>query len=188
MESLVSTNRDDSQIRLRPVEPADLDFTRANRSLPEIRVATLGRVFPVTPENELNWYQTLGNAPFPRSVYLIACGEDSWRVGAFQLAEINWVSRTAWLGMWVAPQEHGRGFGRTILALGLEYAYRTLGLRQIRLEVSVTNEVAHALYRSEGFVEEGTLEGAYYDGLNFVDVRIMRHRVDEPEGDEIDHS
>ncbi len=162
-------------VYLRPVERGDLDFTRQHRQAPEIRAATLGRVFPVTPENESRWYEGLGVGEYPTRVALIACSEDHARVGAFFLGEINWISRTAWLGIWVPSELQGNGYGRAILEEGMTYAYASLGLRQIRLEVARRNERAIGLYSAVGFVEEGCLSQAAWINGELQDVLVMRH-------------
>jgi diamine N-acetyltransferase len=165
----------DRRIYLRPVEYGDLEFTRKNRQHPEIRAATLGRVFPITPENELRWYEGLGVGEYPSRIALIACDGSDTPVGVFFLAEINWIDLTAWLGMWVAPEEQGKGHGRAILEEGLAYGYTLLGMRQIRLEVVCDNDRAIALYSSTGFQEEGRLLRARRVGVSYLDVAIMRH-------------
>lgn len=163
------------RVYLRPVEYGDLDFTLRNRQHPEIRAATLGRVFPVTPENELRWYQGLGVGEYPGRVVFVACNRNDVRVGMFHLGDINWVSRTAWLGIWVAPECQGKGYGRAILEEGLAYGYAALGLRQVRLEVLSENLPALTLYGSSGFVQEGRLSAAAWVGGEYQDVVIMRH-------------
>lgn len=58
------------------------------------------------------------------------------------------------LGMGLAAEVRGRGFGRLLLARALDEAFGQ-GLDRVELEVFASNTRAVALYRRTGFVEEG---------------------------------
>lgn len=62
----------------------------------------------------------------------------------------------------VRPRARGGGLGRELLSYVLEQA-RTDGLNGVSLEVRASNEPAHRLYASLGFVESGRRR-AYYPG------------------------
>jgi RimJ/RimL family protein N-acetyltransferase/predicted SprT family Zn-dependent metalloprotease len=51
----------------------------------------------------------------------------------------------------VSPDIYGRGFGTKALRLALTFAFETLKLKQVRLEVLVDNARAQAAYRRVGF-------------------------------------
>jgi diamine N-acetyltransferase len=58
-----------------------------------------------------------------------------------------------------------RGYGRAALRAVTALAFEEIGAHRLWLDVKPHNERARNLYRSEGFVEEGTLRDAlYYDG------------------------
>ncbi len=56
--------------------------------------------------------------------------------------------------LYVAPACRGLGFGRQAVELA-EAACRSAGVGALHLEVEITNERAHALYRRSGFAERG---------------------------------
>lgn len=56
--------------------------------------------------------------------------------------------------LYVAPAHRGLGLGRQAVELA-EAACRSAGAWALHLEVEVTNERAHALYRRSGFAERG---------------------------------
>lgn len=59
----------------------------------------------------------------------------------------------------------GAGIGRRVLRATLRHAFDACGAHRLWLDVFEHNERAGALYRSEGFVAEGTLrEGVRRDG------------------------
>jgi len=67
----------------------------------------------------------------------------------------------------IVLQPKGQGLGRACVRLLAAMAFRDLGAHRFWLDVKSRNERAQALYRSEGFVEEGRLresvrvEGGY---------------------------
>jgi RimJ/RimL family protein N-acetyltransferase len=67
--------------------------------------------------------------------------------------------------MVLAPEAQGRGYGRVAVRLLLRMAFRDLGAHRFWLDVKARNLRAQAIYRSEGFVEEGRLrESVRVDG------------------------
>ena len=76
------------------------------------------------------------------------------------------------LGMGVAVDERGQGVGKALIQAAVAKAH-TRGLSRIELTVHSDNQVAQALYRGVGFVQEGTLRKAWHlDGQHF-DVHLM---------------
>jgi len=59
--------------------------------------------------------------------------------------------------MVLSPEVQGRGFGRLAIRLLVRMAFRDLGAHRFWLDVKSRNVRAQAVYRAEGFVEEGRL-------------------------------
>jgi len=55
----------------------------------------------------------------------------------------------------------------------LRFAFGSLGLHRVFLQVSVTNQSAINLYRRLGFVEEGVLRAAVFADGHFVDRLLL---------------
>ena len=77
---------------------------------------------------------------------------------------------------------HGRGHGRAAIRLLAQMAFRDLGAHRFWLDVKARNLRAQALYRSEGFVEEGRLResvrtGDGYDSLVVMSMLESEHRA-----------
>ena len=77
---------------------------------------------------------------------------------------------------------HGRGHGRAAIRLLAQMAFRDLGAHRFWLDVKARNLRAQALYRSEGFVEEGRLResvriGDGYDSLVVMSMLEAEHRA-----------
>ena len=79
-------------------------------------------------------------------------------------------------------QPKGLGYGRACVRLLAEIAFRDLHAHRFWLDVKSANARALALYRSEGFVEEGRLResvrsGDGYDSLVVLSLLESEHRA-----------
>ncbi len=77
---------------------------------------------------------------------------------------------------------HGQGYGRAALRRLAEMAFRDLGAHRFWLDVKARNVLAQALYRSEGFVEEGRLRESVrteegYDSLVVMSILASEHAL-----------
>lgn len=102
--------------------------------------------------------------------FVVADKRDESYIGQLDLFTINWKQRWGELGFVIGKQEwRNRGVGTEALGLMLEYAFQTLGLERVQLEVYMDNHQALRCYEKAGFVLEGVkrhaifLEGAYAD-------------------------
>jgi RimJ/RimL family protein N-acetyltransferase len=78
----------------------------------------------------------------------------------------------ATLGMGVIKPWRGQGVGKALLAATLECALNK-GITRIELEVYADNAVAIALYRENGFVEEGIKRKARFLDGRYDDIVMM---------------
>jgi ribosomal-protein-alanine N-acetyltransferase len=82
-----------------------------------------------------------------------------------------------WIGLFVAGLR-GRGLGREITRLILDWAFSDLGLHRVELEVLAANDRAIRCYLSCGFRQEGVRREAelYPDGWHdFIEMAVL-HR------------
>ncbi len=75
--------------------------------------------------------------------------------------------------MVLAPARQGQGAGRTCLRLLAQMAFNDLGAHRFWLDVKALNVRAQALYRSEGFVEEGRLRESVRTDSGFDSLIVM---------------
>lgn len=77
-------------------------------------------------------------------------------------------SHVGTLGMGLARSARGQGIGKALIQAAIAGAWAR-GFARIELSVHSENTIAQALYRSQGFVQEGTfhkawcLDGQYFD-------------------------
>jgi putative acetyltransferase len=77
------------------------------------------------------------------------------------------------LGISVAPQAQRRGVGSALMTALCDYADNWVGALRLELTVYVDNEVAQRLYRTFGFVIEGTFKGYVLRDGRYVDAHSM---------------
>ena len=91
-------------------------------------------------------------------------------IGTCGLFNVSEFDQTTELGIGIGDKDFwGQGYGREVVALLTNYAFRMLNRRKVWLRVWGNNERAIRAYRACGFVEEGRLRahvwtaGAYHD-------------------------
>lgn len=101
---------------------------------------------------------------------------DNKLIGALGLEHINWIERSAVLGIFIGDKNfRSNGYGTEAIKLLLEYGFKYLNLHSIRLSLLSINERAHKCYLKCGFKDTGYsreeifLNGKYYDKL-YMDI------------------
>ncbi len=157
--------------RLRPTMLSDLDFV--------VSVEQDGRNRPfITP-----WARTQheGALRFPDSRhFIVEAGQDYERCGFVILQGCRNPNGSVELKR-IVLQPKGQGLGRLCVGLLKKMAFRDLHAHRFWLDVKGLNTRAHALYASEGFVEEGRLRESVrvdLDGADGYDSLIVMAMLD----------
>ena len=150
-----------ASLRLRPTREADLDYVVAAEAAPDA-----APFLAPSPREE-----HAGFIADPAQRHLIAEAGDE-RVG-FALLRLHTADRAVELRR-LAVTQPGQGHGRALLQQVKAAAFEELDAHRLWLDVKPFNDRARALYRSEGFVEEGLLRDALLepDG-SFQDLVVM---------------
>ena len=94
-------------------------------------------------------------------------------IGEVSLKGIRWYNRKAQIGIALAPEHQGQGYGERALRAIIRYGFMRMNLQRLEAEVIEYNQPAQKLFEKLGFVLEGRLrqakycEGKYYDVLCF---------------------
>lgn len=72
----------------------------------------------------------------------------------------------------IVVKEKGKGFGRQCIKWAKEFAFVTLGVNRLWLDVFTKNARACSLYESAGFIYEGTKRGTVLDNGNWKNQHI----------------
>jgi putative acetyltransferase len=160
-------------IRVRPLEPADIPDVHAVFQCPRVLRFTTGIPSPLAEtERRLS--------PSPGTHHQVAV-VDQRVVGVVGLHGNHTPRRRhlAQLGISVHDEHQGRGIGGALLASILALADQYLGLVRVELTVDVDNPRAIALYERHGFVHEGRLRASLMRDAVYVD-SLQMARVREP--------
>jgi diamine N-acetyltransferase len=152
------------RLRLRPTMLSDLDFVQT--------VETDAQNLPfITP-----WERTQheGAVRFPDFRHFIIEGDEPWPRAGFVILQGCKNPHGSVELKRIVLQPKGQGLGRACVRLLKQMAFRDLHAHRFWLDVKSLNARAQALYRSEGFIEEGRLResvrvhaehGSGYDSL-----------------------
>lgn len=106
--------------------------------------------------------------------FVIAAKEDARYIGQLDMFRVDWRLRQGEIGMVIGcAEERGKGYGTEALRLLSGFAFQTLGLERLELEVHMENTAAIRCYEKAGFVPEGVKRHAYYNDGHFSDLGIM---------------
>ena len=150
-------------LRLRPTMLSDLEFVATVEDDPA------NRPF-ITP-----WERTQheGAVRFPDfRHFIIEAGADYASAGFVILQGCRNPHRSVELKR-IVLQPKGQGLGRRCVRLLAQMAFRDLGAHRFWLDVKSANTRALALYRSEGFVEEGCLRESVRSGAGYDSLIVM---------------
>lgn len=172
MEKLLSN----STITLRAIEPTDLDLLYLWENDTDLWAVTDTQA----PYSRQMLWQYLQN--YTGDIYeshqvrfvvtLTATGE---AVGLLDLMNFDPLNNRAELGLYIASEFRGRGYGRHALRLIEGYAARHIGMKQIYVKIPSTSEACLDLFRSEGYREVGTLEAWVKRGTTYHDAILLQH-------------
>ncbi len=105
-------------------------------------------------------------------------GDQPRLIGTIGLFGADVKDRCGTIGILLARQFVGRGYGTEAVRVVVSYGFRELGLHRIQLNVYSFNDRAIAAYRKAGFVEEGRQrEAIQHDGVwyDIVMMSILDH-------------
>ena len=106
--------------------------------------------------------------------YVIADAQDGRYIGQLDMFRVDWRLRQGEIGMVIAgAEDRGRGYGTEALELLAAFAFNSLGLERIELEVHMENAAALRCYQKAGFTLEGVKRHAYYNDGRFADLGMM---------------
>lgn len=110
----------------------------------------------------------------PRDVARFAIEVDKLYLGHCSLSGLRGPHGDLELGILIGDREYwSRGFGREVVSLLLDYAFRGLGARRIALTTHEDNERAIRCYKACGFVEDGRPRQVFWTGQRFADLVEM---------------
>ncbi|KAK7056749.1 hypothetical protein VNI00_002466 [Paramarasmius palmivorus] len=104
---------------------------------------------------------------------IIETKEEKVSVGFTLLELLHRKHRGARYGLGLTPEFWGKGFGTEVTKFMVDYAFISMGVHRLALDVFSPNEAAVQVYKKSGFIEEGRHRKAiWYEG-RWVDIILM---------------
>ncbi len=119
----------------------------------------------------------------PEANFVIVTNDDNKMIGTVSLENINHINRCATLGIFIGDKDfRSKGYGTEAIKLILEYGFKYLNLKNIKLDLMEFNERALKCYKKCGFKEYGRrrkckfVDGKYYD---LIEMDILSEEFNE---------
>jgi len=170
---------------LRIPEPSDLEYLYKQKNNPEISVLLGGFSPGYSMEDMKDWLQ-YHRKRSDEIIWSIIEKDNNICVGHVGLYKIDYRVRSAEFAIMIGDNSAwGKGLGKNCTIFSVKYAFNELNINRVQLTVLSTNVRAIDLYKSIGFVVEGTMREAQYKIGKYIDVLIMsmlrsEYNFDEP--------
>ncbi len=129
---------------------------------------------PQTVQNSEDFLESRLRGGSREAGFIIADRGTQAYIGQADLFDINWIDRCATVGIVIGgADDRGRGVGTEALRLLCDYAFLSLGLERVQLDVYAGNQRAIRCYERAGFVREGVRRSARFVNGAFMDVLFM---------------
>lgn len=166
------------RVTLRTIEEEDLQFLRETLNEPEVR-RYLGQQTPTNMHQEREWFEERGSSD--ESVNLLVCvGEDGTDpAGTVGFGPADAADGSAELGLFLAPDYWGQGYGTEAARLATTYAFAERRLHRMVARAVAENAASCRIWEKLGFREEGRFREAAFHGGEYRDVVYYAVLADE---------
>ena len=157
---------------LRALEEADLERCYRWMNDPMI-VRTLKSRYPMPFQQEAKWLENAVQTPSERH-FAVERREDRAHIGNASIHDIDWVSRTAYFGLFIGePAAWNKGFGSDAIKNLVRFAFEEMNLRKLKVNVFDYNDRAKHVLTQAGFVQEGKLGQEFFREGTYQDLVIL---------------
>lgn len=173
-------------VRLRPLMRRDGQRWRT------LRIENREFLEPVEPTVDVAWnsahspdawrvsYRYLNNIAQAGQAIPLAIEYDHQLVGQLTLGNIqHGAIRECWIGYWVDHTVTGRGIAQAAVALGVDHAFRRIGLHRVTATYLPANPASGMVLKANGFREEGFLRRNLHINGSWQDHHFMALVVDD---------
>lgn len=164
----------DSEVKLRAMEPEDLDWLYRIENNPDLWTVGATNV----PYSRYALHDYIANSSndiySDRQVRFIIENYKGNVVGIVDLVNFDPQHLRAEVGIVIENKFRQHGYASMALKLVASYAKDVLHLHQLYAIVDATNEASTGLFGKMGYVSIGRLTEWLYDGRNFSDAKVMQ--------------
>lgn len=159
-------------IYLRPIELKDLNYLNEWKNDEDIFKFLGGGYNPVSVDQQSKWMESMIDLTDNNKRYIISTLEKDAPIGMIGLYGINWIHRTAEVGLYIGNKNYrGQGYATEAYDLLEKFAINYLNLHKLKLEVVNANNKAVKLWTKLEFnivgelINERYIDGKYYNLL-----------------------
>jgi len=163
------------QIKLRAIEPEDLDFLyRIENDVELWNVGTSN-----VPYSRYLLHDYVANCKndiyTDRQVRMIVENADEEVIGIVDLVNFDPANCRAEVGLIILNAYRNQGYGTAILRRIIEYSEKILHLHQLYAYVDVHNSISLQLFRNADFKFETLIKDWLYDGTKYSDSVLFQY-------------
>lgn len=168
----MSSFMESKRIKLRPVQKGDLAELAELLSDREIGVLS-GEVYPITEKGMEGLYERYQDTD-NRIWFVIVDKQSNKIIGETGFLRIFTAWRTSDYSLMIWDRAYwGRGYGKEVSELMLEYGFNSLNFHRVAIGVVGFNERGLRFWKSIGFREEGIQKDGYFSGGKYSDFIMM---------------
>jgi diamine N-acetyltransferase len=162
------------KVTLRPLKMSDWEKSIQWRNNTSLKKMAMMHPFPITEMVEKQWYEGIMNSRNDKVIYFTICLNPDKPIGFIHLNNISYINKNCYLGIVIGdPEVKSKGYGIDTMNTIISYAFNTLNLIKITVEVAEINKPAINLYNKLGFVEEGRLRKQFFNNGSYIDVIVL---------------
>lgn len=164
----------EESVYLRTLEPGDLERVYQWHNDQELYRNLIGVHHFVSRATVEKWLAKKSEYSNTEVNLAICLKEENQHIGNIYLQNIDWVSRTGALGIFIGEIDlRKKGYGQAAMRLMIKYAFLTIGLNRIHTTLFENNKQSLNLFQKSGFSIEGTLRNHIYQEGRYWNVLFM---------------
>lgn len=155
---------------LRALQDNDLELLRSWRNHPDLFPLHCSSML-VSQIEQRRWYDHYGSRN--ETVVFMIEDEEQTAIGYTILKNLDHKNGQAEIGLHIAPERQGKGYGKDAFKTLIRYCFEELNLNRVYLQVFSFNQRAARMYEALGFQHEGRLRECYFSQNAYHDILIM---------------
>lgn len=163
-----------SKIKLREYKREDVKLAYEYLNDSETKRLLVNKIpYPTILEQEEKWFESLIDS---KETYNFAIEdlETGKYIGGCGINSINWLHRTATIGIFIGEKNYwGKGYGTDAVETLVKFIFEQMNLNKIKLNVFSFNERAKKCYEKCGFKVEGVLKEELFRDGQYYDIYLM---------------
>lgn len=160
---------------MRGLELSDVDELIKFWNSPELQ-QFLSRPRIASRDEEVEWIRSTWERRRKGDAYIFGVfllDQDQY-IGNIELRIVNRIAQRGVLGISIFnPNYWNKGYGTEAIELMLNFAFSSLNLNTVELEVFAFNKRAQACYKKVGFIETGRKRQAHFVNGQYHDIILM---------------